>query len=69
MPELYWGCLIFGVIFSIATILFADILDIIFDGFFLSLSLDHVECLQPMVIVGGITIFGGAGNAAERVRG
>lgn len=52
MLELYWGCLIFGVIFAIATIFFGDLFDV---------SLDHLEWLQPTVLVSGITIFGGTG--------
>ena len=61
MQELYWSCLIFGVIFAIITILFGDLLGNHFDGYIYFFSLDHLEWLQPTVIVGGITIFGGMG--------
>lgn len=62
MLELYWGCLIFGVLFASITILFGDLLD----GYFHVFSLDHLEWLQPMVIVGGVTIFGGTGLLLTR---
>lgn len=61
MQEFYWGCLIFGVIFSIATVLFADIAGSFLDSFFPALSLDHLAWLQPIVIVGGMTLLGGTG--------
>lgn len=61
MLEFYWICLIGGVLFAVVTIVFGDILGDIFGGFFDSLSMDHLDFLQPMVLVGGITIFGGSG--------
>lgn len=69
MLELYWGCLIFGVIFATLTILFGDLLDSHFDGSFHAFSLDHAEWLQPTVIIGGITIFGGTGVMLTRYTG
>ncbi|CQR72735.1 putative membrane protein YuaF [Sporomusa ovata DSM 2662] len=66
MLELYWGCLIFGVIFATVTILFGDLLDSHLDGFFHVFPLEHLEWLQPMVIIGGITIFGGMGLTLTR---
>lgn len=61
MPEFFWMCLISGVLFAVVTIVFGDILGDIFGGVFDSLSMDHLDFLQPMVLVGGITIFGGSG--------
>lgn len=66
MLEVYWGCLIFGVIFALATILFADVLGHFLDSVLLTFSLDHLAWLQPLVIVGGMTIFGGSGVLLTR---
>lgn len=61
MLEFYWVCFIGGVLFALVTIIFGDILGNFLDGFFDSLSMDHLDFLQPMVLVGGITILGGSG--------
>jgi len=64
--EFYWTCLIGGVLFAVITVVFGDILGDIFGGFFDSLSMDHLDFLQPMVLVGGITVFGGSGIMLSR---
>jgi len=61
MEELYLGCLVGGIIFAVITILFGDILDSAFDGFFEAISLDGFDFINTTVIVAGITIFGGSG--------
>lgn len=61
MLEFYWVCFIGGVLFALVTIIFGDILGDFLDGFFDFLSMDHFDFLQPMVLVGGITILGGSG--------
>lgn len=58
MLEFYWGCLIFGILFAVVTVLLGDLLSSAADGFLDFLSVDF---LQPMVVAGAITIFGGAG--------
>lgn len=58
MLEFYWGCLIFGILFAVVTVLFGDLLSSAAGGFLDFLSVDF---LQPMVVAGAITIFGGAG--------
>ncbi|MFC4766662.1 hypothetical protein [Effusibacillus consociatus] len=58
MTELYWGCLAGGILFAAITVFFGDVLSGIFDGMFDFLSADFLE---PMVVIGGITGFGGAG--------
>ncbi len=67
MQEVYWGCLYGGIIFAIVTIVFGDILGDVFGGFLDSLSFDHLDFFNPMVIVGGITAFGGAGIMLGRL--
>lgn len=61
MLEIYWGCLIIGALFAVITVIFGDFLSNVFDSLFDFLSSDHLEFFHPMVIVGGITTFGGAG--------
>ncbi len=59
MEGLYMACLIGGVVYALISVIFGDLLDGIFD--FLSL-----DFLQPMTLVGGITVFGGAGVMLSR---
>ncbi len=61
MLEVYWGCLILGVLFSIVTVLFGDLIGQFFDGMLDFLSVDGPHFMQPMVLVGGVTVFGGSG--------
>lgn len=61
MLELYWGCLIFGVLFALLSVVLGDFLSDMFDGMFDFLSLDGPQIFQPMIIVGFITGFGGSG--------
>ncbi|AET68690.1 membrane protein implicated in regulation of membrane protease activity [Desulfosporosinus orientis DSM 765] len=61
MLNIYWICFSGGVLFALVTLVFGDILGDIFGGIFDSLSMDHLDFLQPMVLVGGLTIFGGSG--------
>lgn len=67
MQTVYWGCFYGGIIFAVITIIFGDILGDVFGGLLDSLSFDHFDFLSPMVIVGGITAFGGAGIMLERL--
>ncbi|MEN6324733.1 MAG: protease [Syntrophomonas sp.] len=67
METIYWVCLYGGIIFTVTTIIFGDILGDIFGGILDSLAFDHLEFLSPMVIVGGITAFGGSGIILERL--
>jgi membrane protein implicated in regulation of membrane protease activity len=64
--EIYWGCFVVGALFAVITVIFGDFLGNIFDGLFDFLSLDHLDFFHPMVIVGGITAFGGAGLVLTR---
>lgn len=66
MLELYWGCLIFGLLFALVTVLLGDVMSHALDGLLDFLSVDF---LQPMVIAGGVTIFGGAGILLTRYTG
>lgn len=66
MLEVYWMCLSGGVLFALVSIIFGDVLGDIFDGVFDALSFDHVDFLHPMVLVGGVTIFGGSGVMLSR---
>ncbi len=61
MLDLYWGCLSVGIIFAVVSLIFGDMLSDIFDGIFDAISFDSADFIHPMVIVGGITVFGGCG--------
>jgi membrane protein implicated in regulation of membrane protease activity len=58
MQDVYWICLFGGLVFSVLTLLFGDLLDGVLDGFD---ALDGFDLLDPLSLVGGVTVFGGAG--------
>lgn len=65
MIEIYWGCLIGGAIFAVATLLFGDIVGADHD-----IAAGHHDgsgFLKPAVIVSAIAIFGGAGVTLTRL--
>ncbi|HLT46571.1 MAG TPA: NfeD family protein [Rubricoccaceae bacterium] len=66
MIEVYWVCLLGGLVFSVLAVLFGDLLDGVLDG------LDGVlhghgfgHALDALSMVGGLTVFGGAGVLLE----
>ncbi|NBD26399.1 NfeD family protein [Paenibacillus glycinis] len=61
MEGLFLGCLFGGVFFAIVSVVLGDWLSLALDGMLDFLSLDGHPVLQPMAVVGGITVFGGAG--------
>ena len=72
MTELYWICLVGGSLFSLATFLLSDLLhfhhgmdvpgvDVGHDG------LQFGEVLHPVVLVGGVTVFGAAGIIIDSI--
>ena len=67
MQTVYWSCLYGGIIFAVVTVIFGDILGDVFGGLFDSASFASSDFLSPVVIVGGITVFGGAGIMLERL--
>lgn len=64
--NIYWGSLFGGLIFALVTVIFGDLWGDVFHGLFHSLSFDHFDFLQPMILVSGITIFGGTGVVLTR---
>ena len=68
MLEFYWVCLIGGALFAFVTIIFGDILGDLLGGF-LDFPMGHLDFLQPMVLVGGITILGGSGIMFQHFTG
>lgn len=61
MEGVYLGCLFGGIFFAIVSVVLGDWLSLALDGMLDFLSLDGVPVLQPTSVVGGITVFGGAG--------
>jgi len=66
METLYLGCLALGVIFAVISVLIGDLLGDALDGVFHSVSVDF---LNPTVLAGGVTVFGGAGLLLTRYSG
>lgn len=66
IEQIYWGCLFGGLLFAVVTLLFGDLLGDQLNGLFDSLAFDHLDFLQPMVLVSGITVFGGTGVMLTR---
>ncbi|UOQ42932.1 protease [Halobacillus salinarum] len=61
MTAFFWGCLIFGLLFALLTVVVGDLISDLFDGMFEFLSMDGPQYIQPMVVVGFITTLGGSG--------
>ncbi|WP_429368303.1 protease [Paenibacillus sp. DS2015] len=66
MEALFMGCLVGGVLFAIVTVLLGDILSSALDGMLDFLSVDF---LNPMIVAGAVTVFGGAGILFTRYSG
>ncbi|GGG27066.1 NfeD family protein [Paenibacillus abyssi] len=66
METLFWACLTGGILYAIVSVIFGDILSEALDGMLDFLSMDGIPWLQPMTLVGGITVFGGAGIMLDR---
>lgn len=61
MIEVFWGCLIGGIVFSIVMLIAGDLFDHGLDHVGHGLGGDHLDFLNPTTIVGAVTAFGGAG--------
>ena len=66
MIEIFWGCLIGGILFAILSLILGDLFDHGLDSIGHALPVDHLDFLHPTTIVGGITAFGGAGVILSR---
>lgn len=63
MQTLYLGCLALGVIFAVVSVLVGDMIGSALNGIFDIVSFDF---LNPAVLAGGVTVFGGAGILLTR---
>ena len=63
METLYLGCLALGVIFAVVSVLIGDLIGDALHGVFHAVSFDF---LNPAILTGGITVFGGAGLLLTR---
>jgi len=65
--EIVFGCcLAFGALLAAVTLILGDALDAAVDGMFEWLSIDAHHVFQPVVLAGGITVFGGSGLLLAR---
>lgn len=62
MIEVYWGCFIGGVLFAVVSVVLGDVLEGIFE---LSFG-EGPPLVQPITIVGAVTVFGGTGVMLSR---
>ena len=63
MHTLYWGLLIFGVLYAIVSLLIGEVLSHVFDGL---VGDSHLAVLQPTILVSGLTAFGAVGVLLSR---
>ena len=62
MLEVYWICLVGGLVFSVLAVLLGDLLDGVLDGLDGAFdAFDLTDFVDPLSFVGGLTAFGGAG--------
>ncbi|WP_197286096.1 protease [Paenibacillus sp. FJAT-27812] len=66
METLFMSCLIGGIMYALVSVIFGDWLGQALDGALDFLSLDGHSWLSPTALVGGITVFGGAGLMLDR---
>lgn len=57
MEALFWGCFITGILFTVVTLVIGELLSSLTD----SLEGHGMAFLHPVVLIGGLTIFGGSG--------
>lgn len=60
------SCLVGGILYALVSVIFGDWLGQALDGALDFLSLDGHSWLSPTALVGGITVFGGAGLMLQR---
>ncbi|WP_028546809.1 hypothetical protein [Paenibacillus taiwanensis] len=63
METLYWGLLVFGVVYALVTLLFSDLLE---HAFHFVVGDAHVPFLQPTILVSGLTTIGAIGILLTR---
>jgi membrane protein implicated in regulation of membrane protease activity len=61
MLEIYWGCLITGIVFTLLTVVFDDFLGNMMDGILNALTIDLPGLFNTTVVMSALTAFGGAG--------
>lgn len=61
METLFWICFLIGVVYTVVVVIFGDALAGAFDASLEWLQLDNLPMIQPMTLMSGLTIFGGAG--------
>ena len=66
MTELYWICLLGGLVLSVVAVLVGDAIEGLLEGLD---SIDLDGMLDPLAIVAGITAFGGAGILLDAYTG
>ena len=63
METVFWGLLIFGILYALISLLLSDVIEHAFEALVGDL---HLPFLQPTVLISGLTAFGGAGVLLSR---
>lgn len=66
METLFWICFLFGIIYTLVVTVFGDVLSGALDASTEWLNMSQLPILQPATLVGGLTVFGGAGIIMSR---
>lgn len=61
MATLFWICFLIGVLYTIVVVIFGDVIASAVDASLEWLQLDNLPIIQPLTLIGGLSIFGGAG--------
>jgi len=67
METLFWICFLVGILYTLIVVIFGDALAGAIDASTEWLNISHLPILQPTTIMGGLTVFGGAGIMMSRL--
>ncbi|MCR8642300.1 protease [Paenibacillus sp. N1-5-1-14] len=61
MLLVYWNLLLLGVVFAVVTLILGEIIGHWLDSLSNAFHVDHLDYLQPVVVIGGLTCLGAIG--------
>jgi len=67
METLFWVCFLVGILYTLIVVIFGDALAGAIDASTEWLNISHLPILQPTTLMGGLTVFGGAGIVMSRL--
>lgn len=66
METVFWICFLIGVLYTLVVVIVGDVLAGAIDAAFEWLQFEQTPYIQPLTLMGGLTIFGGAGIMLEK---